>query len=276
MLRHHGGVAGLAPDALVDHVAVEDLPRSAGEEGHDVEVLAREGGDALAMPASVGRDTDLAAREVHDDASRESHRRPVEAPVLACELRPHPGAEDLEREGLCHVVVAARGEAGDRVGVLDAGGEEDDGAGHELADRAAHRESVGVRQVDVEEYRVGRPARRLDRARGVARHERAVPLEPEVRLEHVRDVSLVVHYENEGRVPVPLARHVHDPSRRTRSPSMLAGHGQAILNSCRGRRLRERCLPDISVRPLISICRRVNRDRGRWRRGREERSRGRG
>ena len=165
MLGHHRGVAGLAPDALVDHVAVEDLPRPAGEEGHDVEVLAREGRDA---PPVVGRDPDLAAREVHRDAAREADRGAVEAPALARELGAHAGAQDLEREGLGHVVVPSRGEAGDGVRVLDARREEDDGAGDELAHFPADGEAVGVGQVHVQQYDVGRASRGTERLGGAA------------------------------------------------------------------------------------------------------------
>ena len=70
---------------------------------------------------------------------------------------------------------------------------------------------------------------------GVVRHDGAVPLQAEVRVEHVGDVPLVVDDEDEGRVAVPVrGRVVHVASNSVWNPSMVAVGGQESLNS-RGR-----------------------------------------
>lgn len=69
---------------------------------------------------------------------------------------------------------------------------------------------------------------------GVVRHDGAVPLQAEVRVEHVGDVPLVVDDEDERRVVAPVCGSVvHVASDPMRNPSMVAGGGQESLNSRR-------------------------------------------
>lgn len=75
------------------------------------------------------------------------------------------------------------------------------GARDGVAHLRAHLEAVAVRQVHVEQDDVGPAPARLDGRRGVARHERSVALDAEVVREHVRDVALVLHDENERGFP---------------------------------------------------------------------------
>lgn len=69
---------------------------------------------------------------------------------------------------------------------------------------------------------------------GVVRHDGAVPLQAEVRFEHVGDVPLVVDDEDERCVVAPVCGSVvHVASDPMRNPSMVAGGGQESLNSRR-------------------------------------------
>ena len=65
-------------------------------------------------------------------------------------MRPHARAEHGERERFEHVVVRPRLEPGEGVGVLDAGGEEHDGAAEPFAQPPARLEPVDAGHADVE------------------------------------------------------------------------------------------------------------------------------
>lgn len=227
MLCYHCGVAGLAPHQVVNHLAIEYLPGALGKKCHNVEVFAGELNDVFAHAR-------LAPREVNGNATREPHGCAVERAPLACDLRFHAGAEHLERERLCHVVVASCGEACYGIGVFHARGEEDNGARDAFAYLAAHLEAVAVGEVHVEQDNVGRVPSGLRCLRGARCDERAVAFEGEVIGEHVCNVSLVFHNEHKGRLArcaaARFAFHWVLLSMRIGRRSKIPRESQQILN----------------------------------------------
>lgn len=143
VLRDDGGVSRLVPCQVVHHGAVEDLAGPLGEKGDDVEVLS---GELYRTPVHAC----LALAEIDRDPAREADDGALGRTLASDEVRPRARAEDLKGERLRDVVVSARGESRDGVGVLHPRGEEDDGACDALPYFAAHFESVSVRQVHVE------------------------------------------------------------------------------------------------------------------------------
>ena len=74
--------------------------------------------------------------------------------VGAAQDRAHAGDQLLGAERLDNVVVGAKLEAGDPIGLVTAGGQDHDRHARVAADRTDHVESVDARQAEVEDERV--------------------------------------------------------------------------------------------------------------------------
>lgn len=181
-------LAVYAPDAFVDALAVEDHAGVLGKELHDVELPA----DEAQLVAGPG---DAAVGVVYDELPVEAELRGCAAAALAAQVGVHARGELFEGEGLDDVVVAAGGEAAELIGLLDAGGEEDDGAGDVLADTAADLEAVEAGHIDVEQDEVGRASGLADGFLAAVGAEYFVAARGEAAGEGVHDVGLVVGYQ---------------------------------------------------------------------------------
>ena len=74
---------------------------------------------------------------------------------MRAQLGPQPGQQDRELEGLGHVIVGARVQPQDRVGIGVVAGQHHDGAFHvQLAQLLAQLASVGVGQAHVQNHQV--------------------------------------------------------------------------------------------------------------------------
>ena len=73
----------------------------------------------------------------------------------AAQDRAHPADQLLRAEGLDHVIVGAQLEAGDTVGLIAAGGEQDDGHVGAVAQEAGEGKAVHTGEHDVEDDQVG-------------------------------------------------------------------------------------------------------------------------
>ena len=115
-------------------------------------------------------------------------------------MRFHPGQQLAHTEGLRHVVVGPELKAEDRVDLLVAGGEDDDGGlGAPRAESAEEFKPVDPREAYVEDQQVG-GLLRADLKALVAgrRHERQVPLTLQRHLKGERDGWIVFNNKDRG------------------------------------------------------------------------------
>ena len=187
MLRDHLRIALALPTAhaLVDAVAVEHLPGMLRQERHDVELAPGE------LDGS-SRHRYRAGPIVHGKVAVEAHLRLHLLALVAREVGVHPRAQHGERERLQHVVVGPAGEALERVHVLHARREKQDGAGQVLAQAAAHLEPVQARHAHVQQHEVGPVRGLLERFLTASGREHAEAPADEVFLQHLHYLGLVV------------------------------------------------------------------------------------
>ncbi len=120
----------------------------------------------------------------------------VDLGVDAAEYGADPGEQLGQAEGLDQVVVGAFVQRGDAVGLLAAGGDDEDGAGPARGEPAADVQALGVGQAEVEQHHVGgRGGQRL-RAGDRRAHRVAGPLEPAH--QRLRDARIVLDDEDTG------------------------------------------------------------------------------
>src|SRR5262245_4470904 len=145
MNRHRAGVDGglVAPDAIHQLVAGEDVAGMGGEEPEQLELLRREL-DGVPRPAR------LATGAVELDRAEGDLLSGRRGPVAAPEDSTHACRELARREGLRDVVVGAEFEPYDPVSLLAAGCEQDHGQAGAATDPAAEGEAVSSGQHHVE------------------------------------------------------------------------------------------------------------------------------
>ena len=161
-------------------------PGIAGERGEEVELP----GPQAEIPAGDGR---LAPARV-DPERADLHRPPAAGRhVGPAEDRLDPGDQRPRVEGLGHVVVGAELEAHDRVDVVVACREHQDGRVASAADLAADLEPVELRQQEVEDDEVRIvPGVAIEGFLAVCGGDDRVALLLEVEPDEVDDVALVV------------------------------------------------------------------------------------
>ncbi|BCB88405.1 hypothetical protein Psuf_057180 [Phytohabitans suffuscus] len=90
-----------------------------------------------------------------DPQLADEHRGLAGVAGAAAQHRAHPGVELGRRERLDHVVVGARVEAADDLGLVVAGGGDDDGHRADAAQHPQQLQAVEVGQAEVEHHEVG-------------------------------------------------------------------------------------------------------------------------
>ena len=208
-------LAVYAPNGVVHPLAVEDEAGVLREEFDNVELAPRE----LYRRAVIG---DGAVGVIHGERAVEAHLARGHVALFAPEMRVHSRGELAGGEGLHDIVVRPGGEAAELVALLDAGGEEDNGAGDVRAYRAADLEPVYVGHSDVEQYEVGLHPGGADGIRArIGRDDLVAALAEEAR-EHIGDVALVVGYQQ-------ALSHLHSP------PCVFSPRAGRVRRRCGGR-----------------------------------------
>ena len=164
------------------------------------------------MARSVPSRRDRDRVRIQLEAVRDQDRLVLDARPVAAQLRAHARHELPRGEGLDDVVIRARVQADDLVGVAGARGEEDDRDAALLTQSAADLDPVHAGQHHVEHHEVrlagtGRGERRLTVAGG----RDPMALAHQVEAQQVADLGVVVDDEDMGHRPAVYDRRVTGP-----------------------------------------------------------------
>ena len=200
MLGYNRAVTGLAPDGCIDHVAIENLAGVFRQKRADLVFLAgKRHRDAVDRH---GHSREVDGQDIIDaQCGRFAH------PRLASQLRLHACAEHLQRKRLGHIIIRPCSEPVYGVGILNARGQEHDGAQDRLAQAAADGEPVDIGKADIEQDDVGfAPGflQSLDPGEGDGGK---ISLHFEIFLEHQGDFALIIDDEQQRLRMLPLFFH---------------------------------------------------------------------
>ena len=128
MLGHNRRVTHCVPtpNLLVNARTIVHAPRILAQKRHNVVFSARK-------LAWIARDRHGALGVTDNDVALEPNGGSARLSPLASKMGPYTALKNGERERFCHVIVCARGEAVDLIGILDARSQKNDGAAQPLS-----------------------------------------------------------------------------------------------------------------------------------------------